>query len=221
MTYKLAQTSQDADPHFSSVSLLLDGTDLQDKSLDTKVITVNGNAQVSTTQSKWNGSSLYFDGTGDYLTIPTSSDFSFGTGDFTIEFWAYFNTLGGSSKMIIDFRSANTTQLAPTIYTDGTDLLYYNNGSNRISGATLSDSIWHHIAVSRQGTSTRMFFNGAQTGSTYTDSSNYPSRPVAVAGFAHAGGFELDAYMQDIRITKGEARYTANFTPPTQPFIQV
>ena len=220
MTYKLAKTSQDADPYFGAVSLLLDGTDLQDKSLDTKAITVNGNAQVSTTQSKWNGSSLYFDGTGDYLTIPTSSDFSFGTGDFTIEFWAHL-TLLSSTRILVDFRSSGSSQLAPTIFTSGTQLRFFNSGSNQITGGTLSTSVWYHVAVSRQGTNTRMFLDGVQTGSTYSDSSDYPSRPVAVGGYPYASGFDSKGYIQDLRITKGVARYTANFTPPTQPFMQV
>ena len=85
------------DPYFYSNSLLLygDGVDastaIVDSSLNNHAITVNGDAQISTNQSKFGGSSLYFDGNGDYLTSPTNTDFEFGTGDFTVELWAFFN----------------------------------------------------------------------------------------------------------------------------------
>ena len=63
-----------------------------------------------------------------------------------------------------------------------------------------------------------MFLDGVQTGSTYSDSSDYPSRPVAVGGYVYSTGFDSQGYIDDLRITKGVARYTSNFTPPTKAF---
>ena len=212
-----------ADQHFYNISLLIQGdgtngsTNIVDSSYNTKTITVNGDAQISTAQSKFGGSSLYFDGARDYLTVSSSSDFGFGTGDFTIEFWAHLTLLSGT-RMLVDFRSSGSSQLAPTIYTAGAQLKFFNSGSNRIDGGTLSTSVWYHVAVSRQGTNTRMFLDGVQTGSTYSDSSDYPSRPVAVGGYVYSTGFDSQGYIDDLRITKGVARYTSNFTPPTKAF---
>ena len=177
-----------------------------------------GNAQVSTTQAKFGTTSMSLDGTGDYLR-PYSADpniFAFGTGDFTIETWAYFNSVTGQ-PFIYDGRGATTT---PTIYIFNGTIYYYVNATNAITGSTLSTGQWYHIAVSRSGTSTRMFVNGTQVGSTYSDSTNYTNtagRPVIGVESGLASGY-LNGYIDDMRVTKGVARYTANFTAPTAPF---
>ena len=91
--------SQSADPYFSNVSLLLhmDGsngsTTFTDNSSNGFTVTANGNAQISTAQSKWNGASGYFDGAGDFLTVPVNSAFELGTGDFDVELWARFDSV--------------------------------------------------------------------------------------------------------------------------------
>jgi hypothetical protein len=180
-----------------------------------------GNAQANTTQSKWGGSSIYFDGTGDYLVPNADSSLNaFGSGNFTIEFWVYLNAT--QTSIFYDGRAVGTIGAAPSIYVSNNALFYFTNNANRITGATLSNTTWTHIAVSRSGTSTRMFINGTQTGSTYTDTVvyiNYTSRPT-IGGDGHnlSSALFLNGYMEDLRVTKGIARYTANFTAPTAPF---
>ena len=92
--------------------------------------------------------------------------------------------------------------------------------SSRITGGVVPASQWVHIALSRSGTSTRLFMDGLQTGSTYTDTLNYIASPVRIGdgndGVSPTASFS--GYIDDFRITKGIARYTANFTPPTLPF---
>jgi hypothetical protein len=184
-----------------------------------KSITAFGNAQVSTAQSQFGGASALFDGTGDYLLSPTNSNFGFGTGNFTIEGWIRFNNFT-SGPVFVDMRSAGGTEVVPTIYfnTSGAPI-YYTNGSARITGSDLSTGTWHHIAVSRSGTSTRMFVNGTQVGSTYTDSNNYVTTLLSIGIVPYNTAFgALNGWMDEIRVSNS-ARYTSNFTPSTTPFV--
>jgi hypothetical protein len=180
-----------------------------------------GNAQISTSVKKYGTGSIAFDGTGDYLVSnpPTTNLYAFGTGDFTIEGWYYFNSVT-TEQEIFDFRPLSTQGAYPMAYvwTDS-KLYYWVSSANQItSSTTLSTGTWYHIAVCRSGTSTKMFINGTQSGSTYTDSTNYlvgANRPaLGVNAFQLNVGF-MNGYIDDFRITKGYARYTANFTPPT------
>ena len=184
-----------------------------------KGIVAIGNAQIDTAQSKFGGASALFDGTGDYLFSPSNSDFGFGTGDFTLEGWFRFvNFTNGPA--LFDLRSAGGTEVKPLIYcgSDGT-LYYYVNGAARITGSALSTATWYHITVSRSGTSTKMFVNGSQVGSTYTDSNNYGTTVVSIGIASWNTSFNaLNGHADEIRISN-TARYTANFTPSTTPFV--
>ena len=153
----------------------------------------------------------------EYLTIPTSSEFGFGTGAFTIECWIKLNTIAAGSKTIFDMRSG-ATELAPYLYVDGANIKYFNNGSVTITGASnLVVNTWYHIALSRTGTSTKLFLNGTQEGSTYSDSSNYGStKPIRIGG-DYAGSAITAGYVDDFRVSNN-ARYTTAFTAPTGVF---
>jgi len=208
----------------SGTSLLLNYTNgaIFDNAMMNDLETV-GNAQISTSVYKYGTGSMAFDGTGDYLTsnAPTNN-YAFGTGDFTIEGWFYLNTTA-SSQNFLDFRSS-PSDVAGALYFDTTNVNWYVSGANRITGGTLSTSTWYHIAVCRSGTSTKLFISGTQVGSTYTDTNNYicPSgRPYLGALGDGTGTLYFNGYMDDIRITKGYARYTANFTAPTAAFQNI
>lgn len=208
----------------TNTKLLLSGTNggIIDSVKSTNII-AKGNAQTSTTQKKFGNSSIYFDGSGDYIVTNSAFTdlYAFGSGDFTIEFWLYLNTTTGV-QIIYDSRPTSGGGGAqPTIYISGTTLLYYTNAGNRIAAASaLTSSVWQHIAVCRSGTATKMFVNGTQVGSTYTDSTVY----VNAAGAPRLGieldltSYPLNGYIDDLRVTKGIARYTANFTAPTATF---
>jgi hypothetical protein len=178
-----------------------------------------GNAQISTSVKKYGTGSLAFDGTGDYLVSnsPTTDLYAFGSGNFTIEFWLYLNSVSGYI-VPYDGRASGANSTTPTIYLFTATPRYYVNGADRITGSSLSTGQWYHIAVARSGTSTKLFINGTQSGSTYTDSTVYTNtinRPL-IAGDGNAPNTNLvNGYMDDVRITKGYARYTANFTAPT------
>ena len=217
------------DPDYSSVSLLLHGngtngsTTITDNSPTPKTVTAVGNAQISTTQSKFGGASIAFDGTGDYLDISSNSAFGYGLSDFTIEFWIYRN-VSIVLQSFLDQRIGIETALAPTIYISGNSFFYYANGANRISGGTLAASQWLHIALSRSGTATKLFVSGVQVGSTFTDTINYVDSPVRIGGAnggTPPGVASLDGYIDDLRITKGVARYTSNFSVPSVQFPDI
>lgn len=182
----------------------------------TNDLTTVGDAQVSTTVVKYGTASMKFDGTGDYLqnngnTLP----FTFGTSDFTIEMWAYFNNVTTSANLY-EGRPASTNGAYPVLYVASSTLRWYVSSVDQITSSAITTGTWYHIAVCRASGSTRLFINGTQSGSTYSDSTVYlgaSNRPL-IGTYDGAAGF-FNGYIDDLRITKGLARYTANFTPPT------
>lgn len=166
--------------------------------------------------------STYFDGTGDYLDVPSNAAFGYGTGDFTIEFWAYFTSISGSTPNLIDQRSATSTQVVPTIYLNAGTLTLYINGGNRLAGTAVVANRWYHIALCRASGQTRFFIDGTQSGSTYADSNNYINSPVRVFGSNDGSAVQAQAgYCSNLRIVKGTALYTTAFTPPTSPLTAI
>jgi len=167
-------------------------------------------------QTSENTGSVFFDGTGDYLSLAASDDFAFGTGDFTIEFWAYYNSTSGNQQLI-DTRTANSTQVVPTLYTNNGTLYYYTIGDSRITGSTLSSSKWYNVALSRSNGNTRLFVDGQQVGTTYSDSNDYISLTFTIGATIWApSSYNYEGYISNLRVVKGRALYTSNFTPPTE-----
>jgi hypothetical protein len=211
--------------NITNTSVLLGFTNagIVDSAMMNDLITV-GSAQISTSVKKYGTGSLSFNGTDSYLTSnpPNQSIYAFGTGNFTIEGWYYFNNVT-SEQEIFDFRPSSTQGAYPMAYvwTDS-KLYYWVSSANQItSSITLSTGTWYHIAICRSGTSTKMFINGTQSGSTYTDSTNYlvgANRPIFGVSAFQLNVF-YNGYMDDLRITNGYARYTSNFTPSTTAFV--
>ena len=177
-----------------------------------------GNAQIDTSVKKYGTGSMEFDGTGDYLlAIGDSNNFVFGTGDFTVEMWINTSTVSPSYQGVWDSRTSDPSVTPHITLASGTPV-WWVSGAARITGSALSTSTWYHLAVARSGTSTKMFVNGTQVGSTYTDSNNYVSRAVPTIGINFDTLFPFTGFIDDLRITKGIARYTSSFTPPTEAF---
>ena len=204
----------------TNTSLLLNFTNagIYDATSKNDLETV-GNAQISTAISaKWGSGSMYFDGTGDWLQLPASDIYAFGSGDYTVEAWVYFTSINNTTLQII-FMSGST----------GGNSFYFHVDGNQISvgttaafisnqATTFTTSSWYHIAACRSGTTLRLFVNGTQAGSNATDTTNWTSSGNARIGANESGTQTVFGYIQDLRITKGYARYTANFTPPTAAF---
>jgi len=219
----------------ANTSLLLNYTNagIIDNAMMNDLETV-GNAQISTSVSKFGGGSMAFDGTGDRLFTRYNPNLELGSGDFTVEAWVYFSTLpSNAAAAIVSYGDSDNTPRW---------LLYYDSRTGSANGLRFSvingsgsaiilvegggtsgwaANTWYHVAVTRSGSSWKLFRDGTQTGSTLTDSDSIPtaSNNGLVVGAEPNGGIPLTGYIDDLRITKGVARYTANFTPPTQAFL--
>lgn len=208
------------DPSFANVSLLLhmDGsngsTTFTDSSSNGFTVTANGNAQIATANPKFGSGSLALDGSGDYLTIPANDVFQLGTGNFTVECWVKVNT-GNSNNGLFTFGAGVSTGLAVAIISGQWRLTFAGAGGEEM-GAVTTDA-WQHLAVARSGNSARMFINGTQIGSTLSNSTNLADNALKI-GYYYDPGYSLSGFVDEFRVTKGVARYTANFTPPTAPF---
>lgn len=211
---------------FTTLMLHCDGADASttftDSSLSPKTVTPNGDAQIDTAQSKFGGASGLFDGTGDYLLNDGSSDFAFGTGDFTIDLWVRFASVA-TTMAICDFRSAILTTSTMDLFfaTPAHAMALSVNGSNIILGTTvLVADTWYHIAVARSSGVTKMFINGAVEASV-SNSTNYlvgANRPAIGVSGVTLSTIPFNGWIDELRISKGIARWTAAFTPPTSAY---
>jgi hypothetical protein len=180
------------------------------------------NAVTKTGVKKFGTASMYFSGTNSYLAGDGSSDFAFGTTDFTIEMWIY-RTATGVRQGLFDTRPASTDGAYVCFEVSATDKLnlYVGSSSPITATTTLAANTWYHVAICRASNNTRLFVNGVQDGATYSDSNTYgcgASRP-AIGVHAYAmNAFLYTGYIDNLRVTKGFARYTANFAPPWYEF---
>jgi hypothetical protein len=183
-----------------------------------------GNAQVSTTQAKFGTTSMYFDGSGDGLIGPVSNLFDFGSGDFCVEFWANIPSTSGTGYFVSVWEDAGGSDANSSwlirLNNNGTLITHLTQGSstfNTLASGTLSTNTWFHCAYTRSGNTIYLFIDGvlAQSASV-SGAMNTVVRALRV-GY-QSGGSVLTGYLDDLRITKGYARYTANFTPPAAAF---
>ena len=172
--------------------------------------------------------SVYFDGRDDVTALQviiggSAADFTFGTGDFTIEFWMNHGATG-SYDLLYDGRR-ESTDIAPMLYLVSGKIRYYTDGSDRITGTVdISHDSWYHIALCRSSGSTKLFLNGVQDGSTYSDSNSYVAklnRPVIGGEGPNFANNPFGGFLSNLRAVKGTALYTANFTPPTEKLTAI
>jgi hypothetical protein len=221
------------DPYFNNVTLLLhcDGTDGSTTFTDVKghTITPSGNAQIDTTQSKFGGASALFDGTGDYLSVTDSVDWALGSGDWTIECWVRLAATETAQELITQRQdSVNLTDFWLFRVESDNTIRFYDKSSNSVvtdvrSTSTLSSGQWYHVAAVRASGSVSLYVGGVKSANVTTNlTSAYSDKvhPLYVAT-GSAGTSLLQGHLDDIRITKGIARYTTDFTPPTLAFPDV
>ena len=212
----------------TNTSLLLLGSNagIYDATAKNDIVTV-GNAQVSSTQIKYGTGAMYFDGTGDYLTIPTSQfqNYNFKTEDFTIECWLYQTAFSGDTLIIGSFTTwASSVNFYFATRAGSPNILIFRGGDSvpiSINGNTgITANVWTHLAVSRASGVTRMFVGGILQTATHTGSVNISNTTQVIGiGAANNGTEPITGYIDDLRITKGVARYTTTFTPPTKAMI--
>lgn len=216
------------DPSYSNVATLLHcngsngSTTFTDNAPTPKTWTANGNAQISTAQSKFNGSSALFDGTGDYLSA-SSTGFHLGTSEFTIEFWIRPTSVANFG--MFHFASAglpsSTTGLAMGY--NGGFIVYIGNTGYAFGGNLITAS-WQHVAMVRSGSpgsfTLRIYVNGTAVTNTLTNSSAQVSINLAdlFVGAYYSSAFCTNGHLAEFRLSPGVARYTAPFTPPASAF---
>jgi hypothetical protein len=205
----------------------MDGTNgsttFTDSSLNALAVTAVGNAQISTTQSKYGGASAYFDGSGDAVQIPYSAALDLTSGDFTIEGWVYFNSVSGTPTIITPFGTGNTFGGWVIVLNSSSQFAFYlstaantwNGPSNVLFSATAATTgTWYHFALVRNGSTFTPYLNGiAGTTATFSSTLYNNSKPLKIGAEKDSNGFPLNGYIDDLRITK-YARYTSAFTPP-------
>ena len=200
----------------ANTKLLLhcDGTDASttftDSSPSAHTVTANADAQIDTAQKKFGTGSGLFDGTGDYLSVPDHADWDFGTGDFTIDFWVRFNSVGNA-----DFIDRNNTSDFTVQYLSP-NLLLQVGGSSVVSVAwTPAADTWYHIAATRLSGVAYLFLNGILQGSAANTTNINSATALSIGG---ANGRLLNGWLDEFRIVKGAAVWAANFSVPDTPY---
>ena len=188
-----------------------------DKAQTTNTLKLYGNAKSSTSYTKYLTSSIYLDGTGDYIDIAPafSQFFDFGTLPFTIEFWMYLTAVDGE-RIILESRAGHTDAGFLIMLNSGVMKNLTSGAVRTTGGTTIAANTWYHVAVVRDGTSLRTYLNGTEeSGSaSYTSAVTAPFSKFRL-GARFDGANPPAGYFSDVRITKGLARYTSNFTAPT------
>ena len=187
---------------------------IYDAAVQNNVITV-GDAQASTTQSKWSPTSMKFDGTGDWLTAIDSPQLQLGTGDFTIDGWLYLSANGAIYGIISKGAAATGWSVNVTVL----NKLQFSYTASNLTGTTsLAASTWYYFAVVRSGSATgnlKLYLNGsveATSGGAVTD--NFNQTDILYVGASRTGTTPLNGYLQDVRITK----LARTITTPTAAF---
>ncbi len=207
----------------SYTKLLIHGDSIGDAT--GKTVTANGDATVTTAQYKFAelGRSIAFDGTGDYLSLADSDDWNFGSGDFTIDAWVFLNSYSNENiiySQTVDtdnrfmfYVASSTGRLAFFVMVGGVTKISYLQSGNAIGlGA------WHHVAIVRSGSNGILFIDGVQGASNVGANDLGDIAAGIQIGATVPFGYYMNGYIDELRISKGIARWTSDFTPPTAPY---
>lgn len=221
-----------SDPYWENVALLLHmngsngSTIFTDSSTNALTVSRFGDAQISTAESKFGGGSGYFDGNGDYLTIPGSAIFGIsGDQQFCIELWFY--RAATAFQNLIGYNNVSTTYWDLGIGNDGTSsnkivFRYGGNNAKLVGASTVTSNSWNHLAVTRDLSTIRIFLNGVQDASVSDSVQSVPhTGSLGICRNLFGSGFDyyFTGYIDDLRITRGVARYQgSSFAVPTAPF---
>ena len=202
-----------------------DGTTFTDSTFSPKTVTVVGNTHTDTAVKKFGTASAEFDGTTDKLSVASTADFNpFGV-DFTVDFWLNVDSFAHTYDWLIGNSQANYSGWDIQLEQGGGKINFLvGNGSsweiNTVASATgyaISTDTWYHIAVVKNGTLWVMYVDGTSRASGSAVGHDYTAQ-LDIGGSTLWAGRDFDGYMDEVRISKGVARWTANFTPPTAAY---
>lgn len=201
----------------TNTQLLLSATNaaIYDSAAKNDLVT-RGNTASMVAISKFGGSSIYFDGAGDYLSVPSSASLGLGTGDFTVEMWVY-PTRNSGNEVFIDLRTSDTA-MAFNIGKDAAGAVRTYDGTTIRTGGTMGLNAWHHVAWVRIGSTNTIYLNGSSV-STFTNAFDAgAARPATIGSNVLTSAENYQGYIDNLRITKGVGRYPAGFTPSAETF---
>ena len=211
------------DVYYPQTSLLMHfngtngSTTMTDSSKNNLTVTSNNGTAITTAQSKFGGSSVFFDGTNDYLSIANNSALNLSGGSYTIECWIRPSGNYANYNCIIAKRSAGGS--AWQVYLRiTTGYLSFYDGTERISSVAPTANVWSHIAAVYNGSTINLYLNGVSVLSTAIANTDY-NTSIYIGEAVPSYNEYFIGYIDELRITKGIARYTGNFTPPTTQFL--
>ena len=228
MLSRFATLGGGGDPYWNNVSYLLVGngangttTNIVDSSKNNLTTNIISSVVISTAQSKYGSGSVYFAGTGGYLSVPNNSLLYFGTGDFTIELWFNFSTIPTAAATFLSMYGGEVNGWSFQFRGESNNVFRFGNGDATLldsSSQTLSNNTWYYLAVTRSGTSLKLFLNGSQIGSATNSTSLTATQQMTIGGLYALGAIyqQFTGYLYDVRITKGVARTITS--SPSGPF---
>jgi hypothetical protein len=188
-------------------------------------VTGTGDAHVTTSVSKFGGASCAFDGRGDHLSV-SSADFQFGTGDYTVDCWARFDSITGQQVALFSIgngyvNGADASKGIILSYYAPSNLFYiYHTGRYYTVPWTPVTNVWYHLALERQNGQLKLFVDGRQVGNTFAESGDVRPSAATWIGDVNNATYDwaFDGWIDEFRISKGVARYAQNFTPETSEY---
>lgn len=209
------------DPFWADVQLLLpmDST-FADVSQNAFSVTPISDAQISSAQSKFGGASGLFVDADDRLEISSNAALSFGTGSFAVEFWIRFTSIAAAAQNLVNVNTSGGFSL----YVNGPSGFFGNANSVVVSNRSANQLVrswtpntaqWYHVAVTRDGSTMRLFIDGVQQGASVTATTNYGQATMQIGGGPDG---QFTGHIDDLRITKGQARHIANYTVAESAF---
>jgi hypothetical protein len=215
------------DDFYDDVSLLLHmhgsngSTTFLDSSRFGHTVTANGDAQISTAQSKFGGASAAFDGNGDFLSVASNAAFGMGTGDFTLECWFRADNVTGLRAIVSLRTDGNPGMSGNNLAIFGSTIAFSDGVIWRYGNTVIATGQWYHAAVTRAQGTLRLWLNGANDGVFSSVTENFGSDRPCTVGLLRgdSSGNAFNGYIDDLRITKGRARYESAFTPRQRAFI--
>lgn len=212
--------SSSSDPGYANVALLLhadganDSAVFVDSSSTPKIVTAYNGAKISTANSKFGGSAFYFSGPTSHARITPTADFAFGTGDFTMECWVNYSSHAGARPVGLFNGTVGVVQL----YIASGSLVVETGDNAGGAGGSVPLNEWVHLAVTRASGVVRSFVNGTKVYE-YIDSRslNAPAN-ININQYGNGVGYGGVGFVDEVRITKGVARYTTTFARPTEAF---
>jgi hypothetical protein len=221
------------DPNFKNVTLLLQtattngqqNNTFLDSSTNNATIVRNGTPTQGTFNPYWpNGQwSNYFNGSTDYLGCGTQSAYAFGTGAFTIEAWVYTGSNAAEKNIVSTRGSAGTVNGWSLSILTSNGIRFYPNSAVLSTTASIVLYTWNHIALVREGTGTnqlKLYVNGTNIASA-TSAENFTNQTLAIGNANDGTQFPFNGYISNLRLVKGTAVYTGNFTPPITPLQSI